>query len=84
MRPLWSGLLWLLIIVGLPWMVCVMVQELRQVQVWEVLIQTPSAPPVPLWEVPIRYDRWEDCEAFRARMIQHDLKEGRSPSPLVY
>jgi hypothetical protein len=49
MRPLWSGLLWLLIIVGLPWMVCVMVQELRQVQVWEVLIQTPSAPPVPPW-----------------------------------
>jgi hypothetical protein len=83
MNPLWYGLLGLLLIVGLPWMVWAMVQEWRRLQVWEAWIQMPSAHPVPPWEVPIHYDRGEDCEAFRTHMIQGDLKEGRPLSLLV-
>jgi hypothetical protein len=85
MRPRWlSILIWLLIIIGTPWLVWVVVQEARRKQVWEVLIQTPGGSPIPPWEVPIRYERREDCEAFRTHFIQTELKERRPPTPLVY
>jgi hypothetical protein len=83
MRGLWSVLLWLVFIGAFSWMVWAGVQNVRHVQEWEVLIQMPSGPPVPPWEVKIRYPSREVCEAFRVFSIQHDLKEGRSLTPLV-
>ena len=83
MRGLWSVLLWLVFIGAFSWMVWAGVQNARHVQVGGVLIQMPSGPPVPPWEVKISYPSREDCEAFRVFSIKHDLKEGRSLTPLV-